>query len=390
MLLETAAPSRVARGGPRQPLTENKFVQSLTADPFVSNWLISVSELDGTREYYLRWLVEFLRFTGWAPKEIFRIKREALKEGEPVSAVEEQIRRFHEELRKRGYAGKSRAVAVSALYSFLGSKGYTVPRKLVRLNASNKFEMRVPTRQEVETFLEYARSLEKKLVYTLMVETPCRPRVFPAMRWNWLEPEWWQKDVVHVILPKEFRPQNQSGPRKFEPVCFLGPKSLSLLSQLREARIRAGNPPRETDRILLLSYDALLITVRRDFEELVRLGLVRPSRTDEKGGLTEQSLTPKSWRKYQFNIIDALTDISPEWRKMLKGRDLQTERYYSQENIEALREIYRTRIYPQLWSDTVKIQESEEVKHLREQVEELRIAVRMLQDASDLKVVVTK
>jgi hypothetical protein len=259
---------------------------------------------------------------------------------------------------------------------------------------ADKFTMRVPEQEEIELFLQYAGSIDMKLLYTLMTETPCRPRVFPALRWNWLEEKWSEKEFIHVSLPKEFRPSNQSGPRKFEPICFLGPKSIELMKQVREARIRQGNIPLETDRILKYTLDAAHVAVRRDFEQLVQLGLVKPSRLDEKGQLTEQGISPKSWRKYQFNIIDALMEISDEWRKMLKGRDLRTERYYSRENVEKLREIYRDKIYPQLWSDTSTAQNTQEVKTLREEVEgqqaeiqELRLAVRMLQDASHFKVV---
>ncbi len=109
--------------GGRRSLAESEFYENLAKDSYVSNWLISVSEKDGTRGSYLRWLGEFVRFTGWPPGEIFRLKREALKQGEPVSPVEEQIRVFHEKLRRQGYAGRSRALAASAFYSFLGSKG---------------------------------------------------------------------------------------------------------------------------------------------------------------------------------------------------------------------------------------------------------------------------
>lgn len=72
---------------------------------------------------------------------------------------------------------------------------------------------------------------------------------------------------------------------------------------------------------------------------------------------------------------------------MLKGRDLQVERYYSKENIEALRKIYRTKIQPTLWPDTATVNESEQVKILREELETVKFAVKMLQDASGLKVV---
>jgi hypothetical protein len=137
---------------------------------------------------------------------------------------------------------------------------------------------------------------------------------------------------------------------------------------MREAKIRAGKIPLETDRILSFTYDAVRVTVHRDYERLIELSLIRPSRRDEKGELTEQPITPKSWRKYGFNMIDACVDVSPEWRKMLKGRDLSTERYYSRENVEALREIYRTKIYPQLWMTPANTQSNEQVKALQEQV----------------------
>jgi hypothetical protein len=239
--------------------------------------------------------------------------------------------------------------------------------------------------------------LERKLLYCLMTETPCRPRVFPALRWNWFEPEWWEKDAVHVSLPKQFRPSNQGGPKKFEPICFLGPKSITFLKQLREAKIRAGEIPLETDRILSYTYDAMTIAIRRDSQMLMNLGLIRPSRTDEQENLVEQSISPKSWRKYHFNIIDSLTDISPEWRSMLKGRDLRTERYYSRENIEALRKIYQEKIYPQLWSDVAAAHESEKLKALKEELEDLRArqqrqdeAIRLLEASSGRRVVFTR
>lgn len=34
---------------------------------------------------------------------------------------------------------------------------------------------------------------------------------------------------------------------------------------------------------------------------------------------------------------------------MLKGRDLGVEKYYSKENVEKLREVYATKIYPLIW-----------------------------------------
>jgi len=348
-----------------------EFAKQVAIDPDVQDWLISCSERDATRGEYLGCLVLFLQWAEWTPNRIFEIKREALRRGEPRSEVETQIKRFHEALRQAGYAGMSRAKMLAAVYSFIGSKGYPIPRKLVRFDSSPVLQMRVPTTEEVELFIQYAHSLEKKLLYTLMTEIPSRPRVFPALRWSWLEANWWEKDYVHITLPKEFRPGSHGGPRKFEPICFIGPKTINMLKQYRDADLRAGRIPKETDQILTLTYEAMLIAVRRDYEELVTLGLVKASRKDEKDNSVEQPITPKSWRKYQFNIIDALTDVSPEWRKMLKGRDLQTERYYSKENIEELRKIYRTKIYPRLWLENQTAKGQEEIRSLHERLRSL-------------------
>jgi hypothetical protein len=190
------------------------YLAELSKDPDVVDWLISCSDKPSTREDYLDSLGRFLNWTSWTPGDIFRIKKEAMKEGEPLSLVEKQIRRYDEALKRMGYAGLTRAQAIAALYSFIGSKGYTVKRKLVRFDMSTKTEMRVPTREEVDLFVQYAKGMEKKLLYTLLAESPCRPRVFFEIRWNWLEQEWWTLDVVHVSLPKQFRPVNQSGPQE--------------------------------------------------------------------------------------------------------------------------------------------------------------------------------
>lgn len=371
---------------PPVPSVSGEYLEGLAKDPDVVDWLISCSDRPSTREDYLDSLGRFLNWNSWTPGEVFRIKKEAMKEGEPLSLVEKQIRRYDEALKRMGYAGLTRAQGIAALYSFIGSKGYTVKRKLVRFDMSTKTQLRVPTREEVDLFVQYAKGMEKKLLYTLLTESPCRPRVFLEIRWNWLEAEWWTRDVIHVALPKQFRPVNQSGPKKFEPVCFFGPKAVNLLKQMREAKIRTGKIPLETDRILNFTYDAVRVTVHRDYERLIELSLVRPSRRDEKGELTEQPITPKSWRKYGFNMIDACVDISPEWRKMLKGRDLQTERYYSRENIEALREIYHEKIYPQLWSDTQAPQNMEGLKALGKENEHLRNDLsKLAQDFAQLK-----
>ena len=48
---------------------------------------------------------------------------------------------------------------------------------------------------------------------------------------------------------------------------------------------------------------------------------------------------------------------------------------------------YREKIYPRIWSDIAGFWESEKMKELREQIESVKFAVRMLQDTSGLKVV---
>jgi hypothetical protein len=68
-------------------------------------------------------------------------------------------------------------------------------------------------------------------------------------------------------------------------------------------------------------------------------------------------------------------------RLMLKGRDLHTEKYYSGENIEALRGIYRTKIHPRLWTDTSTGPESEKMKKLQEKIDRLEKKVHLLEDA---------
>jgi hypothetical protein len=352
--------------------TPREFLEIVVKDPDVRNWLISVSELQKVRAEYLVHLSRFLNWAHLTPAEVFSIKREAMKQGEPSSMVEHKIRSYHEALRRMGYAGKTRAAYVAAILSYISSKGYSVPKKLVRVDSSNDRVMRVPEKKEVELFFQYAPTITEKLLYSMMTESPCRPRVFAAMRWNWLESEWWALDVVHVTLPLRFRPEVQGGPKKFEPICFLGPKSIDLLKQLREAEISAGRVPCETERILPFNSRSMAAVVRRDYESLVRLHLVRASRRDEKGNLIEQPLTPKSWRKYQFNIIDALGEISPEWRLMLKGRDLQTERYYSRQNVEELREIYAEKIYPKLWSDTTAAVKLKEMERLRAELAKVK------------------
>ena len=101
-----------------------------------------------------------------------------------------------------------------------------------------------------------------------------------------------RKSSIYISLPKESRPSNQSGPRKFEPICFLGARSIELMKQTRAARIRQGRTLLETDRILEFRGDAAHIGVRRDFDNLVHLNLIRPSRTDEKGAKPNRESAP--------------------------------------------------------------------------------------------------
>lgn len=377
-----------------------EFLARVWEDPEVQDWLFGVTEREETRSDYLTSFGRFLKWTGWTPTQILQLKKEAMKQGEPFSEVERAVKRFHETLRQMGYAGKSRARDVAAISSFIASKGYTLPRKLVRIDVTDKLEIRVPTPEEVELFIQYAGSLEKKLLYTMMRDSSCRPRVFPTLQWAWLEQEWWKKQFVYVNLPKQFRPGPAGGPRKFEPPMFLGPQSVTHLKQIREARIKKGHIPLDQDHILRFTQSNINTLVNRDYKKLMGLKLIRPSRLDEKREPAEQAITPKSWRKYQFNVIDAIPDISTEWRKMLKGRDLQTEKYYSVENIKNLKDLYSTRIYPHLSPGTTEPPNQEELKNLRnlieelklkthqdeEQLEELRLSVRMLEDASRLKI----
>lgn len=164
-----------------------EFVAQVARDLDVQDWLISCTEIERTRSAYLEHLARFLYWCQWAPGHIWELKEEAMRRGEPHSPAETQIRRYHESLRTMGYAGKTRAKLIAAIYSYISSKGYPIPRKLVRLDMSDKFSMRVPEQKEIELFVQYASSIDMKLLYTLMTETPCRPRVFPALRWNWLE-----------------------------------------------------------------------------------------------------------------------------------------------------------------------------------------------------------
>jgi len=114
------------------------------------------------------------------------------------------------------------------------------------------------------------------------------------------------------------------------------------------------------DRVFPYTHTWFKQSVHRIFERCVREKAVRASRPEE------QTLSLKSFRKYVFNAIDACRDISPEWRSMLKGRDLGVEKYYSKENIENLREVYRAKVYPRIW----KHEEPTRLDRLRQQLED--------------------
>jgi len=85
---------------PTVPKVDHAFLESIAKDPDVVDWLISVSDKEGTRSDYLVWLSRFLKWTGWKPADIFTFKREAMRQGEPQCEVEAQYKRFHESLRK--------------------------------------------------------------------------------------------------------------------------------------------------------------------------------------------------------------------------------------------------------------------------------------------------
>jgi hypothetical protein len=67
---------------------------------------------------------------------------------------------------------------------------------------------------------------------------------------------------------------------------------------------------------------------------------------------------------------------------MLKGRDLNTEKYYSKENVEKLREIYLTKIYPKLWANASQYN-TEEIKTIKTMLQERDDTIRQLQAKVD-------
>lgn len=189
-------------------------------------------------------------------------------------------------------------------------------------------------------------------------------RVFSALRWGWVEGDWENREVAHISLPKEFRPTTR-GSRKFEPIAFIGKRSIDILKKWREYQQSNGQSTGENDKIFPLTPGWVRVTFHRIYLRAIRDKALRPSKADE------QLVTAKSSRKFVFNAIDACQDVSPEWRNMLKGRSLKVEQYYSAENIEALRKIYLEKIQPMLGTSSITKQ-AKKIQELEEEVGLLR------------------
>jgi len=310
----------------------------------VKEWIDAITEKFWTRTGYLRAMGRFIEFTGWTPKEMLEIKAAGLKEGKIKTELEgkivEFIRTMQREGKQRGegkYAPGSVIQFRTAIGSFLSYHGFQLPRKFMKLGKALLKRMRDPELDEVEAMIQYATNLQVKALLTIAAECPCRSRVFEALQWDWLEEGWENKDVAHIQLPTRFRPE-ESGPKKFEPIAFIGRRSINILKQLAEKAGRKG-------RVFPYSRHWFVEMPEKVYGRAVREHAIRPSAADE------QPITFKSFRKYVFNAIDACRDISPEWRSMLKGRDLGVEKYYSKENVEKLREVYRTTVYPEIWRE---------------------------------------
>jgi len=328
---------------PKQPSKE--FCAELRRDPLVIEWFISVGENEGSLKLYVWWFAVFCLFTGWTPREIIDLKRKALQRGEPKSEVESALRRFYAALRGAGYARKTCSTGVGACYSFLNAQGFPVQRRLIRMSCTPLKEICLLEREEIESLISQAGTMERAVMFTVMAECPARPRVFPEMQWSWLEEDWYERDVTHISLPTRFRPHRGGGSIKFEPICYVGPHGIIMLKKLRDDLIRQGRPPTPNTKIFPSHPypQAINMSIETACNRATKIRVLRERKENE------ESISPKSFRKFVFNIIDSLEGISPEWRAMLKGRDLGVEKYYSKENIEALRKIYRDKIYPAIW-----------------------------------------
>jgi integrase len=324
------------------------FRAKLAKDPLVTEWLAAIAAKAGTYRAYMRGLASFCLYTGWSPEEIIALKRKAMKRGEPIGEVEVALRQFYVAVKAAEYADKSSSQIMTACYSFLNSHGFPVPKKLIMISQAVESEIRVLEPKEVEAIIAQAGSLEKATLFTLMAECPARPRVFFELQWSWLEEDWYERDVAHIWLPRHFRPPRGGRTMKFEPICFIGPCGIAMLKKLRDRLIGEGHPPIPNAEIFAFRSHrtAIYNALETARDRAVGLSLLRA----QKDG--EERLSPKSFRKFVFNIIDSLEGISPEYRAMLKGRDLGVEKYYSKANIEALRKVYREKVYPAIWDSS--------------------------------------
>jgi len=328
----------------------------------VQEWLEAVTERATTRKNYIRAMGRFMDFTGWTPKQMLEIKQQGLKQGNPRTEVESKIVAFLRQLQRTRkivgegeYSAGEVAGAKTALGSFFAFHGFQLPKKLIRLSTAAAMAIRVPEQAEIEAMINYAGGVEAKALLTVAAECPCRPRAFMGMEWSWLEPGWESKDAVHIQIPPSLRP-TESGPKKFEPIAFIGRRGVQILKQLKAKQGEAKG------RIWPYTPEWFIITPSRIYQRAVAEQAIRPS------GPAEQPITLKSFRKYVFNAIDSARDISPEWRAMLKGRELGVEKYYSKENIEKLREVYMSKIYPLIWK--AEVRELTRLDRLRQQLED--------------------
>lgn len=324
----------------RSPLNHDLW-KELESTPEVQDWLTSAQAKPTTRHNYLTYLTDFVESSGLKPTAMLDLKKKAMMKGEPRSEVEKQIVQWLGSLRTKGLSPNTLNSAQTAVRSFFQWHGYELSRRLMRTDTTLTKYLRVPEQAEVEAMISYAHGQMAKTMMTVMSETCCRPRVFVNICWNWLEEGWETKDVAYIHLPKEYRPST-AGARKFEPAPFIGKRSIEALKLWRKYLEKSKKPCGPEDRIFPYTLDWPQIIFRRTFKRAVEAGIIKPSRPDE------QTFTPKSFRKYVFNCIDACRGISEEYRRLLKGRDLSTEKYYTRENIENLRRIYRDDILPKL------------------------------------------
>jgi hypothetical protein len=330
----------------------------------VNEWMTQIGNKSTTRRHYLGWLAKFCQFAEMTPPQMLTIKSKALKQGEPKSKVESKLILWVGALQKT-YSEPTVNLAYTAVRSFVASSGHTIPAKLIKLGLTLDKEMRVPTQTEVQNMLQYAVGIQQKTLLTLMSECPCRPRVFSNLRWGWLEKGWETKDVAYVKLPKEYRPTTP-GSKKFEPAAFIGRRSIEALQKLKEFYEAKGKTITDETRIFPPGETWVRVIAHRTYLRAARQKIILESKPDQ------QTISAKSFRKFVFNAIDAARDISPEWRSMLKGRNLQVEKYYSQENIEQLRKIYLEKILPALGTSTITDE------HIKEQDEKIQTLERQL------------